>query len=126
MHQHIVIVMQNTGVFYINLLFRLKNVLNSVCFVYLLLQWTLLKNCVETEMTYRTSRSHSLFMFVLLFSFLLAIVPVGYMISRYSLFYTSIWQYVVWSIRTDCQANRMVQRAIGPIQITKKRKHKVQ
>ncbi|XP_060592581.1 transmembrane channel-like protein 7 [Ruditapes philippinarum] len=52
------------------------------CFIFFYLRkWTLLKNCADTELTYRTSRSHSLFMFVLLVSFILATVPVGYMIS---------------------------------------------
>ncbi|KAL4239706.1 ion transport [Mactra antiquata] len=55
------------------------------CFIFFYLRkWTLLKNCAQTEQTYRTSRSHSLFMFVLLLSFILAIVPVGYMISSIS------------------------------------------
>lgn len=44
-------------------------------------KWTLLRNCVQGDEQYRTSRSHSLFMYILLFSFVFACVPVGYMIS---------------------------------------------
>lgn len=55
------------------------------CFIFFYLRkWTLLKNCAQTEQTYRTSRSHALFMFVLLVSFVLATIPVGYMVSSIS------------------------------------------
>lgn len=55
------------------------------CFLFFYLRkWTLLKNCAQTEQTYRTSRSHALFMFVLLISFILATIPVGYMVSSIS------------------------------------------
>ncbi|XP_052766878.1 transmembrane channel-like protein 7 isoform X2 [Mya arenaria] len=49
--------------------------------MYLNAKWSLLSHCAQTENTYRTSRSHSLFMFVLLLSFVFAFAPIGYMIS---------------------------------------------
>ncbi|WAQ97237.1 TMC7-like protein [Mya arenaria] len=52
------------------------------CFIFFYLRkWSLLSHCAQTENTYRTSRSHSLFMFVLLLSFVFAFAPIGYMIS---------------------------------------------
>ncbi|KAH3871075.1 hypothetical protein DPMN_034269, partial [Dreissena polymorpha] len=61
-------------------LIPLMTLIKCFCFFYLR-KWTLLKNCAQTEKTYRTSRSHSLFMFVLLVSFVFAFAPIGYMIS---------------------------------------------
>lgn len=54
--------------------------LKCIIFFYLR-KWTLLRNCVQGDEQYRTSRSHSLFMYILLISFVFACVPVGYMIS---------------------------------------------
>ncbi|WAQ97180.1 TMC7-like protein [Mya arenaria] len=58
------------------------------CFIFFYLRkWSLLSHCAQTENTYRTSRSHSLFMFVLLLSFVFAFAPIGYMISRLLMYY---------------------------------------
>ncbi|KAL5018333.1 hypothetical protein ScPMuIL_004055 [Solemya velum] len=43
---------------------------------------TLTRNCCPQERPYRTSRSNSLFMLVLLLSFILAAVPIGYMVGK--------------------------------------------
>ncbi|KAK3588971.1 hypothetical protein CHS0354_043141 [Potamilus streckersoni] len=44
-------------------------------------KWTLLSNCAQPEKTNATSRSNSLFMMVLLLSFVFVTVPIGYMVG---------------------------------------------
>jgi hypothetical protein len=48
-----------------------------------ILKVDLLKNCRPESRPYKTSKSTSLFMKVLLLSYMFAVVPVGYVIGKY-------------------------------------------
>ncbi|KAL3876100.1 hypothetical protein ACJMK2_033978 [Sinanodonta woodiana] len=54
--------------------------LKCVIFFYVR-KWTVLSNCAPAEKTNATSRSNSLFMMVLLLSFVFVTVPIGYMVG---------------------------------------------
>lgn len=68
------------GAFFVPLL-PLMAVFGSFLLFYVK-KFACLVNCTPSSQVYRASRSNSLFMFVLLVSFILAIIPVGYSIAE--------------------------------------------
>ncbi|KAL6437004.1 hypothetical protein ACFW04_004966 [Cataglyphis niger] len=68
------------GCFFAPLL--LMNAIFGMLILFYLKRFTCLVNCTPSSKIYRASRSNSLFMFILLVSFILAMIPVGYSISE--------------------------------------------
>ncbi|XP_046366609.2 transmembrane channel-like protein 7 isoform X3 [Haliotis rufescens] len=55
--------------------------LMKVLVIFYVKRLTVLNNCIPALRPYRASRSHSFFMTVLLFSFVLSVIPLGYLIG---------------------------------------------